>query len=275
MLGTDVVRTLSARGHQVTPFTSKDLDITNHSAVRDCAALSKKRHDWVVNCAAFTAVDLAESEPEKAWDVNEEGVLNLAEKLERGPRLIHISTDFVFDGNKSVPYVESDDVIPLGIYGQTKLNGEGYVLAMTDDAIIFRTSWLYGPHGKSFPRTMIQLFDAGRELKVVNNQIGCPTYTVDLATAICLAIEKGLEGGIYHSAGCDAMSWHAFAEKTLSVWKGEEVTLEAIPSTEYPTPAKRPAYSVLDTSKLRGQGIDPWRSTDECLVDFCKRLRAG
>lgn len=275
MLGSDVVATLRQRGHSVTPFSSKDLDLVNQKAVRDCGALSKKRHDWVVNCAAYTAVDKAESEPELAWDVNEEGVLNLTEKLENGPRVIHISTDFVFDGTKNSPYIETDDVNPLGVYGQTKLGGERYMEAMVDDAVIFRTSWLYGANGKSFPRTMIQLYDSGKKPKVVNDQIGCPTYTLDLAVAIAEAIEKNLEGGIYHASGKDDMSWHDFAEKALTVWTGQAVELEAIPTSEYPTPAKRPPYSVLDTHKLKGVGISPWRSTEECLADFCEKLRAN
>lgn len=273
MLGQDVVRELEIRGHEVTPFTSKQLNLVDQKAVRDCAALGKKRHQWVVNCAAYTAVDKAEEEPECAWDVNSEAVLNLAEKLENGPRLLHISTDFVFDGAKSTPYLESDVTNPLGVYGQTKLDGEHYVEAMLDDAVIFRTSWLYGPGGKSFPRTMIQAFDAGKNLKVVNDQVGCPTYTADLAMAIALAIEKNVSTGIYHATGRDSMSWHDFAEMTLSVWKGEPVTIDAISTSEYPTPAKRPPYSVLDTSKLSAKGISPWRNTQDCLVDFCARLR--
>lgn len=275
MLGTDVVQVFRDAGHDVTAFSSKDLDIVDHKAVRDCAALSKKRHDWVINCAAYTAVDQAESEPEHAWDINEEGVLNLTEKLMSGPRLIHISTDFVFDGTKAEPYTETDEVNPLGVYGMTKLGGERYVEAMLDDGIIFRTSWLFGPNGKSFPRTMIQLFDAGKKLRIVDDQFGCPTYTMDLAMACLQAVERNLPAGIYHAAGKDPMSWHQFAELTLSTWTGQPVTLEAIPTSEYPTLAKRPAYSVLNTDKLKSQGISPWRPTEECLTDFCLRIRTS
>ncbi|MBS1701523.1 MAG: dTDP-4-dehydrorhamnose reductase [Armatimonadetes bacterium] len=274
MLGTDLVRILRDRDHDVTPFTSKDLDLTNHKAVRDCGALSKKRHDWVVNCAAYTAVDQAELEPELAWDVNEEGVLNLAEKLENGPRLIHISTDFVFDGSKTTPYTEEDEPNPISIYGQTKLGGERYVEAMIDDAVILRTSWLYGPNGKSFPKTMINAYEAGKTLRVVSDKVGCPTYTKDLAMAITEAIEMNIPGGIYHAAGPDAQSWHDFAELTLSTWRGEPVSIEPIPTSAYPTPAQRPNYSVLDTGKLAALGISPWRSTAECLKDFCQDLKA-
>jgi dTDP-4-dehydrorhamnose reductase len=272
MLGSDLVNVLRDRKHEVTAFTSKDLDITNHRAVKEHPALSKKKHDWVINCAAYTAVDKAEEEPELAWDVNEEGALNLAERLEHGPRLLHISTDFVFDGTKDSPYVETDEVNPLGTYGQTKLGGERYVEAMTEDAVIFRTSWLYGANGKSFPRTIIKAHEAGKVLKVVNDQIGCPTYTVDLAVACAEAIEKTIPGGIYHACGKDAMSWHAFAEAILKTWTGEELSIEDIPTSEYPTPAKRPAYSVLDTSTLTKAGVSPWRDTSVCLSEFCNQL---
>jgi dTDP-4-dehydrorhamnose reductase len=272
MLGRDLCEVLTASNHAVTAYGSKDLDLTSERAILDCLALSKKQHDWVINCAAYTAVDQAESEPEKAWDLNEEAVLNLAMKLENGPRLLHISTDFVFDGTKRTPYAEEDETNPLGTYGQTKLGGEHYAEAMLEDAIIFRTSWLYGPHGKSFPRTMVQLHRAGKQLRVVSDQIGCPTYTVDLASAIAQAITQNLAGGVYHAAGKDAMTWHAFAEKIISLDKKKPVSLEAIPTSEYPTPAKRPQYSVLSTAKLANERISPWRDTETCLRDFLERL---
>lgn len=273
MLGSDLVSHLRQRKHQVTAFSSNDLDITNHRAVQECSALSKKRCDWVINCAAYTAVDKAESEPELSRDVNEEGALNLAERLENGPRLLHISTDFVFDGTKTTPYRETDEVNPLGVYGQTKLGGERYIEALVEDAVIFRTSWLYGPNGKSFPKTMIQAYDAGKQLRVVNDQFGCPTFTVDLAVACAEAIEKGLEAGIYHACGKDAMSWHAFSEAVLKVWTGKKISILGVSTNEYPTPAKRPAFSVLDTSKLSKKGISPWRDTAICLREYCDELK--
>ena len=198
MLGSDMVRVLRERGHQVTPFGSKDLDLTDEILVRETPSLSRKNCEWVVNCAAYTNVDGAEAEPEKARDLNEEAVFNLAARLERMPRLLHFSTDFVFDGTKGSPYLEGDEVNPLGEYGRSKLGGERYAEAMTENAVILRTSWLYGPNGRSFPKTMIGAHDSGKHLRVVNDQIGCPTYTVDLAIATALAMEKHLEGGIYH-----------------------------------------------------------------------------
>ena len=273
MLGSDLVKVLRERNHKVTAFSSKDLDITDEWAVRESSALSKKNHEWIINCAGFTAVDRAENEPELARDINEEGVFNLAARLEHGPRLLHFSSDFVFDGTKGSPYAESDEVNPLGAYGRSKAEGERYAEAMTEDTIILRTSWLYGANGKSFPRTMITAFEAGKQLKVVNDQVGCPTYTVDLAVAAAEAIEKHLPGAIYHACGKEAMSWHDFAERTLAMWSGKPVSIEGIPTSEYPTPAQRPPYSVLDTAKLTKAGISPWRDTNICLDEFCQRIR--
>lgn len=273
MLGSDVVKVLEALGHEVKPLTRKDVDLTDPRTINDCRWLAKKNADWVVNCTAYTAVDKAEEEPEIAFDVNEEGVLNLCGKLSGGPRLIHISTDFVFDGSATAPYIETDETNPLGVYGQSKLAGEHYAEAMLDDPIIFRTSWLFGPAGKSFPLTMINAHNAGRTLRVVGDQVGCPTYTVDLATAIASAIEERLAPGVYHACGTEAMSWHEFAERTLSNYKGEAVTLEKISTAEYPTPAKRPAYSVMSNEKLSAAGINPWRPVDSAVEEFVERLR--
>jgi dTDP-4-dehydrorhamnose reductase len=273
MLGTDVVKVLEALGHEVKALTSKDVDLTKPATINDCKWLAKKNADWVVNCAAYTAVDQSEEEPEIAFDVNEEGVLNLCGKLNGGPRLLHISTDFVFDGTSNQPYVETDETNPLGVYGQSKLAGEHYAEAMLDDPIIFRTSWLFGPRGKSFPLTMINAHNSGKKLRVVSDQTGCPTYTVDLATAIASAIENKLESGIYHACGSDSMTWHEFAERVLTIYKGETVSIEKIGTTDYPTPAKRPAYSVMSNAKIIAAGINPWRSTNSAIEEFVERAR--
>ena len=275
MLGTDVVKVLEALGHEVKALTRKDVDLTKPATINDCKWLAKKNADWVVNCTAYTAVDKAEEEPEIAFDVNEEGVLNLCGKLNGGPRLLHISTDFVFDGTATQPYVETDETNPLGVYGQSKLAGEHYAEAMLDDPIIFRTSWLFGPSGKSFPLTMINAHIAGRQLRVVADQFGCPTYTVDLATAIASALETNLETGIYHACGSESMSWHSFAERVLGVFKGEAVSIEKIGTADYPTPAKRPAYSVLNNAKLAAASISPWRPTDSAIEELIERLQRG
>ncbi|HLO99805.1 MAG TPA: dTDP-4-dehydrorhamnose reductase [Fimbriimonas sp.] len=258
LLGTDLAALLRNRGHEVIALSSKDLDISDHQAVMQHPGLAKKNAHWVINCAAYTKVDLAESEPELARDVNEEGVLNLCERLQNGPRLLHVSTDFVFDGLKPTPYVETDATNPLGIYGQTKLQGEHYAEAMLDDAIIFRTSWLWGSHGQCFPKTMIHLWESGRDFGVVNDQFGCPTHTLDLSTAIVEATERKIEGGIYHAAGHQRMSWHGFAEMVLTFHAGKFVSVRELTTAEYPTAATRPANSVLSTEKLDALGIMPW-----------------
>lgn len=273
MLGTDLVKVLEALGHEVKALTRKDVDLTDPRTINDCRWLAKKNADWVVNCTAYTAVDKAEEEPEVAYDVNEQGVLDLCGKLAGGPRLLHVSTDFVFDGAANEPYKETDATNPLGVYGKSKLAGEHYAEVMLDDPIIFRTSWLFGPSGKSFPLTMITAHNAGRTLRVVGDQVGCPTYTVDLATAIAEAIEKNLESGIYHASGSESMSWHEFAERVLTIYKGESVLLERIGTADYPTPAARPPYSVMSNAKLATAGINPWRSTDSAIEEFVERLR--
>lgn len=264
MLGTDLVNLLRSKGHDVTAFGSKDLDIVNQKAVLDCRELSKKHHDWVVNCAAYTAVDLAESEPESAWDVNSEAVLNLCEKLANGPRLLHVSTDFVFDGEKTSPYTEEDETNPLGVYGQTKLGGEHYVEAMLDDPIIFRTSWLYGANGKCFPRTIKSLLEKGNPVRVVKDQTGCPTSTSQLSRMIVEALEMNLESGVYHATGSEPMTWFGFA-KLLKELIESPTELLPITTAEYPTPAKRPRYSVLSNAKLASKGISASGSTKEEL----------
>jgi dTDP-4-dehydrorhamnose reductase len=254
MLGSELVESLRAHGHTVTAFGSKDLNIVDQRAVMDCRELSKKHNDWVVNCAAYTAVDLAESEPEHAWDVNSEAVLNLCEKLGNGPRLLHISTDFVFDGQKSTPYIEADETNPIGIYGKTKLGGEHYIEAMLDDPLIFRTSWLYGVKGRSFPRTIKGLLEKGSPVRVVNDQTGCPTSTVQLSRMIIEAMEDNLETGIYHATGNEPMTWFEFAGLLKSVLHNE-TELIPINTSDYPTPAQRPKYSVLSNEKLSKHGI--------------------
>ncbi len=273
MLGRDLVKVLEALGHEVKALTRKDVDLTDERTINDCRWLAKKNADWVVNCSAYTAVDKAEDEPEIAYDVNEDGVLSLCGKLQNGPRLIHISTDFVFDGTATRPYTEDDEPNPLGIYGKSKLGGERYVEAMLDDPIIFRTSWLFGPFGKSFPLTMINAHNAGKTLRVVGDQVGCPTYTVDLATAIADAIEQNLDTGTYHACGSEAMSWHTFAETVLSTYKGAKIELEKITSADYPTPTERPKYSVMSNAKLARAGINPWRTTTESVEEFIERAR--
>jgi len=277
MLGSDMTPALMARGHMVTARSSKEFDITNPEMVAGLA-LDRGVYDWCVNCSAYTAVDKAEAEARIATEVNAIGPGYLANACGMaGTKLIHISTDFVFDGRASVPYTEDSTPCPLGVYGQTKRDGEMAVLAANPNALIVRTSWLYGRIGKCFPKTMINAWRAGKPLRVVADQVGCPTYTVDLARVLVDMIELSAYPGIYHACGPDITNWHAFAVEAVSMWAlsaadERPVEIAAIPTEAYPTPAARPKYSVMSTAKLQSIGIAPMRPSADSLTEFVKFL---
>ncbi len=277
MLGTDVVAEFTRRGHDVVGyFLIEELDITDPVAVAELAS-NAHRAQWCLNCAAYTAVDKAESEREAAFALNTLAPGYLAGACAMaGIKFLHLSTDFVFDGEAPTPYEEDAPTKPLGYYGLTKRDGEDAVLAGLPTALIVRTAWLYGPNGPSFPRTMIRAWEAGKSLRVVADQVGCPTYTGDLARTLADLVEKDAYPGIYHAVGPEIMSWHEFALRTLKVWEARKssprkVEIEPIPTEAYPTPARRPKYSVLSTKKLEGEGISAMRSVDEALAEFTNR----
>ncbi|MBX3119376.1 MAG: dTDP-4-dehydrorhamnose reductase [Fimbriimonadaceae bacterium] len=280
MLGSDVVAELKKRRHEVAAPSSVELDITNPESVAQVVTgVFGKNIRWCINCAAYTAVDLAESESDQAMTVNALGPGYLANVCQMaGVRLIHVSTDFVFDGVKTEPYTETDKTNPLGVYGRSKLAGEQSVMAANASSVIVRTSWLYGPNGKSFPRTMINAYLAGKQLRVVADQTGCPTYTADLARTLVDITEKEMMPGIFHATGEDVMSWHGFAKLAIETYcreelrESREVEIEPIPTEAYPTPAQRPKYSVLSNAKLRDQGVEGMRSVGECLSEYVSRL---
>ncbi len=186
---------------------------------------------------------------------------------------MHISTDFVFDGESDHPYLEDDTPRPLGVYGKSKRDGEVNVLASAPNALIVRTSWLFGLGGACFPKTMLRLAKEGKSIRVVDDQTGCPTPTVHLSRVLVDLMEKAPEGGIYHACGPDAMTWFAFArlilEKSQAIhgWP-DPVVLEPISTADYPTPARRPKMSVLDTGKLKTLWISPMRSTADSVAAF-------
>jgi dTDP-4-dehydrorhamnose reductase len=232
------------------------LDLLDVQAVK--TAVAEIQPDIIVNAAAHTAVDKAETEVKLARQINAEAPELLAWlAAETGATLVHYSTDFVFSGDHSEPYREEDEAAPLGVYGQTKLEGEQRILATGAAALILRTSWVYGNHGHNFMKTMLRLFREREEIKVVNDQIGTPTWSRMIAEATAQIIvqlrlnPKGINEltGIYHMTGGGVTSWHGFAEQILAL-SGESCLLHPIPTHEYPTPARRPAYSVLDNSKL-------------------------
>ncbi|GGW38909.1 dTDP-4-dehydrorhamnose reductase [Arenibacter certesii] len=229
--------------------TSKELDITSKENINKLFAHEK--FDYCINCAAYTAVDKAETDQENAFLVNAEAVKYLSEACKaQNAVLIHISTDFVFDGSKTTPYTEEDTPNPINVYGASKLKGEQYVQDILKNYFIIRTSWVYSEYGNNFVKTMLRLGTERDELNVVNDQIGSPTYAGDLAEAIMKIINlEATNYGIYHYSSEGAISWYDFAKEIFET-KGMTIKVNPIPSEAYPTPAKRPAFSVMDLSKF-------------------------
>lgn len=278
MLGRDVTYVFEEKGHHVRDVGKDFLDITRIEDLQKLEAGEFGSPNWVINCAAYTAVDQAESEFWQAQSVNGTGPGLLADVCKTiGARLIHISTDFVFDGATSVPYTEEHFPRPLNKYGSTKLMGERNVKNYNPDAIIVRTSWLYGPFGSSFPRTMIKAWLDGKPLRVIDDQIGSPTYTCDLAAGLFDLVELDAAAGIYHLAGPEAISWHTFAGKALECYRtvhglDREIAIEAISADEWKSAARRPPYSALDCSKAHRLGVNAFAPVDASLHAFCTRL---
>ena len=225
---------------------------------------------YVINCAAYTAVDKAEQEKELAFRVNGEAVGVLATICREGhANFIHISTDYVFDGMASAPYKEDDPTNPQSVYGASKLEGEKQALQVNPDSIIIRTSWVYSEFGKNFVKTMLKLLAEKEEINVVNDQFGSPTYAADLASFILQIIaSQQWEKGIYHFSNEGVISWYEFAE-FIKEWSGSSCKINPIPTSQYPTPAKRPAWSVLNKTRVQqvyGVQLKNWRdSVTECL----------
>ena len=210
--------------------------------------------DYCVNCAAYTAVDKAETEPEKALLINATAVGNLAAVCKASNALfIHISTDYVFDGTATVPYTEDHPVAPVNTYGATKLKGEELAQQNNPGSIIIRTSWVYSSFGNNFVKTMLRLMKEREQLNVVSDQEGCPTYAADLANAIMQIITSGKafeHPGIYNYSNTGVINWYQFAD-SIKELSGSKCVVHPIPSSNYPTPAKRPSYSVMDTAKIQ------------------------
>ncbi|MDO6759740.1 dTDP-4-dehydrorhamnose reductase [Tamlana sp. 2_MG-2023] len=227
-----------------------ELDICDLSKVQAFFETNKSIQ-YCINCAAYTAVDKAETEVEKAFQVNAEGPENLAKACKDNEViLIHISTDFVFDGNHDVPYKEEDTPNPLSVYGASKLKGEEVIKATLNQYFIFRTSWLYSEHGNNFMKTMLRLAETRNELSVVSDQIGTPTYAKDLAEVILKVINSNNQNfGLYHYSNEGVASWYDFA-KAVFEFADSKVKLTSITTEGYPTPAERPSYSVLSKDKI-------------------------
>ena len=280
MLGRDLVAEAQSRGIDTIGLTRAELDITDPESVAQIPFGTFGTFDALVNCAAYTAVDGAEEEETLATEINGLGVGYLAAATQvAGARFVHISTDFVFDGSSTVPYEPDDQTHPLSAYGRSKLVGERAALANYANALIFRTAWLYGAFGKCFPKTMVRAYRAGRALRVVADQVGNPTSTLELARVLIDALETNIAPGIYHASGPNTMSWYDFAclaiETDREMHGGPEPVIEPIPTEAYPTPAVRPRYSVLSFDRLAEVGIAPMADTRQSLTDFLRALGPG
>lgn len=227
-----------------------DLDITDYEAVD--AFMTSGKFDVVVNCAAYTAVDRAESDDLLAARINTEAVGNIARAASRlGARVVHISTDYVFSGENSRPYVENDVPDPRSIYGRTKLEGEGILTSICPDAVIIRTAWLYSEFGNNFAKTMLRIAAEGKPIRVVADQVGTPTYAGDLAEAIhSILHDPQWLPGIYHFTDEGVASWYDFAMAIFRL-AGVDADVTPVTTREYPTPARRPQYSVLSKVKIK------------------------
>jgi dTDP-4-dehydrorhamnose reductase len=263
--------------HQFSFTTKEELPLENVEAIK--SFFQGNKIDYCINCAAFTTVDKAESEKEKAFLINAEAVGELAAIcLEHGTKLIHISTDYVYDGSVHQPVKEENAVGPVNIYGESKLKGEQLALQKNPSALIIRTSWVYSSFGNNFVKTMMRLFKERSEINVINDQFGSPTYAADLAEVIMKFIE-GIENGksfsgLVNYSDSGVTTWFQFAEEIKSL-VNSNCKINPIPTASYPTPAKRPLYSVLDTSKIKELlhlQIPSWKQSLKKCIDI---LQAG
>lgn len=277
-LGTELIRLAALDGVEIAAPTMAAMDLTDPVKVQ--AIFSSFRPTAVINAAAYTAVDRAETEPELAFAVNAAAPAHLARLCTRaGIPLLHVSTDYVFDGRKRTPYLEEDPVCPLGVYGRSKADGEAAVRSEVKEHLIIRTAWLYSPHGVNFLKTIVRLASERDELRIVDDQLGCPTCAADLAEAI-LAIARRFDHasqipwGTYHYCGRGETSWFGFASYIVAALAARRriapVRVLPIPTRDYPTPAARPAYSVLDCNRIQAAfdlSLRSWQSGVEKTLD--------
>ncbi len=279
-LGHELVKQGNRFAFEILPFDLPEVDITNPFQVENIVSTTPAT--LVVNAAAYTNVDRAETEKTPAFAVNRDGPENIAQSCERkNIPLIHISTDYVFNGKTKYPYTEADQVSPLGVYGHSKSEGEKKIRSQIKRHIIIRTSWLYGVCGHNFVKTMLGLGHENSRLKVVSDQFGSPTSAADLAETV-LTIGRQIQNsikivwGTYHYCGLGTATWHLFAEKIFQIAKQYTPlrieTVEPIKTDEYPTPAERPMYSVLDCSRIEQRlGIHP-KPWEESLHETIARM---
>ncbi|WP_409404999.1 dTDP-4-dehydrorhamnose reductase [Priestia megaterium] len=264
-LGKELVELFTEKDFEVYGFGRDNMDITNQGQVHEI--ISTVRPNIVLHSAAHTQVDLAELEPEQAFSINAYGTRNVAVAAEAvGAKFVYVSTDYVFDGTTNEPYNEFSPTSPLGVYGKSKLAGEQFVRDLHSKFFIVRTSWVYGKHGSNFVKTMLELGKEKKELSVVSDQIGCPTYTLDLAHTI-LELVDSEKYGIYHISNSGSCSWYEFAK---AIFEEANISVKVFPCTtkDFPRPAPRPAYSVLDHMSLRLNTFKATRSWRAALKSY-------
>jgi dTDP-4-dehydrorhamnose reductase len=293
MLGNILCRLLKQRGHDVAglditspafgdshseSYNFVQCDITDYASLE--RIVKRIKPEIVIHTAAFTDVDACELEPDKAELINGLGTQYTAEAaLQGGARIVYISTDFVFDGSKTSPYTERDTPNPVNVYGKSKLDGERFVADRfrKGDFFVIRSSWMFGPNGKNFIETVLRAAKAGKKLRIVTDQFGSPTYTVDLASGVCDLMEaaKGRDNayGVYHITNSGDCSWYRLAEKALELSNIYDVELLPIVSEELSRPAERPRFSVLDNSRYIHLTGKPLRSWEKALEDYIAARR--
>jgi dTDP-4-dehydrorhamnose reductase len=268
-LGYDVVKELTAKGHEAVGVGRSELDITDESAVS--SYVQNLSPEAIIHCAAYTNVDAAETDQEGAYKVNALGTKYLADAAKFvGAKMVYVSTDYVFDGAGTEPYEVDHPTKPLGVYGETKLAGEKLLQETLEKYFIVRTAWVYGVNGNNFVKTMLKLGQDRKELGVVYDQVGSPTYTVDLAKLLVELIDSE-KYGVYHASNEGVCSWHEFA---VEIFKqaGMEIQVNPLTSDQFPRPAARPKYSVLSKKKIEEEGFTPLRDWKEALREYLKEL---
>jgi dTDP-4-dehydrorhamnose reductase len=266
-LGQELVRLPARPDIEIAGFGRGELDVTDPEQCRN--VIGSYKPEVVIHCAAYTKVDQAESEPDEAYRVNADGTRNAALAAEQiGAKFVYISTDYVFDGKANAPYRENDRTDPQSVYGKSKLAGEQWVQSLSSRYFIVRTSWVYGKYGSNFVKTMLRLAEERDRLKVVSDQVGSPTYTLDLAQFLLELVQTD-HHGIFHASNTGACSWYEFA-KAIFEERGMTVQVEPCTTAEFPRPAPRPAYSVLDHGAIRAHGLKPLRPWRAALRSFLR-----
>lgn len=277
MLGKDLVEILRSSSRvdqhldcEILGWDIEEIDIQEEK--NTVTKIESLRPNIVINIAAYTNVDGCESHDEKAFAINAEGMRHVAlGALRCRAKVVYLSTDYIFDGKKREPYLEDDPPHPLSVYGRSKLRGEQYVQEMVEDALIVRTQWLYGKYGNNFVASVLRQAREKKVLSIVNDQVGSPTYTIDLSRAISVLIQCDARG-VFHVANSDLCTWFAFGQEILKLSGMEGVRIVPISSEELGRPAKRPLYSVLNTEKLKretGMTLRPW---SEALKEYLSTI---